>query len=313
MSLIYDRIGEAKRLIDEAKVRAGQTMEKLVISPPIWARPAPRTPLAAYLRQIGEPLRYKAERALQWSDELTPPLELRCGVGMYPDPRIYRKVADDICQFYIDTFGLRSNDDVLDMGCGCGQIAVPLTRFLNRQGSYSGFDVNPGLIDWCRDNITPRYPNFHFWTANVYNSSFNPTGTLSPAEYRFPYKDESFDFIIAKSLFTHLLVAESENYVAEAARVLRPGGRFCMSVFLLTEDATELIAAGKSTLNIVHPLDACKVMDAAHPEAAVGFRAETVEGWFQKSGLRILSKSLGSWCGRTEFSGYQDEYLLTRA
>ena len=312
MTSVYGSLNKAKRLIDGAKARASQTIEKLVISPPVWARPAPSTPVAAYLQQLGEPLRYQAERALHWSDELTPPLALRCGVGMYPDPRIYRQVAENISQFYIDRYGLRSNDDVLDMGCGCGQLAVPLTRFLNKQGSYSGFDVNPGLIDWCRENISPRYSNFHFWTANVYNSSFNPTGTLPPAEYRFPYKDASFDFIIAKSLFTHLLLAESENYVAEAARVLRPGGRFCLSLFLLTEDATALVAAGKSTLNFVHPLEGCKVIDPTQPEAAVAFTEETAEGWFRKNGLRVLHKSLGSWCGRTDFSGYQDEYLLTK-
>ena len=53
-------------------------------------------------------------------------------------------------------------------------MAIPLTNFLDPQGSYEGFDIVPLGIHWCRDNITQCYPNFQFRLLDVRNSSYNP-------------------------------------------------------------------------------------------------------------------------------------------
>ena len=57
---------------------------------------------------------------------------------------------------------LRSSDRVLDIGCGIGRLAIPLTSYLSENGSYEGFDIWPESIDWCRKAITPRFPRFRF-------------------------------------------------------------------------------------------------------------------------------------------------------
>ena len=100
---------------------------------------------------------------------------------------------------HVDTFrklcDLKPDDWVLDVGCGIGRMAVPFTTFLNEQGSYQGFDIVPKWIEWCQNAITPRYPNFRFQVADVYNEFYNPTGSYTAANYAFPYQSGVFDFV----------------------------------------------------------------------------------------------------------------------
>ena len=133
--------------------------------------------------------------------------------------------------------GLRPDHDVLDIGCGVGRIARFLCDYLNDQGSYEGFDVTEVLVQWCNENITPRYPNFKFTETPLFHPSYNPDPTLpSAAGFTFPYSDESFDFVFAQSVFTHLWPDETRNYLDEVRRVLRPGGVSFLTWILFDDD-----------------------------------------------------------------------------
>ena len=57
---------------------------------------------------------------------------------------------------------------VLDIGCGVGRIAIPLTGYLGGGGQYDGFDVVPGGIAWCEKNISIPFPHFRFELADIY-------------------------------------------------------------------------------------------------------------------------------------------------
>ena len=120
---------------------------------------------------------------------------------------------------------------MLDIGCGIGRMAVPLTRYLNEQGSYEGFDIVAEGIDWCTKKITPKYPRFSFHLADVYSQKYNPEGTFSASEYPFPFKDESFDLVFLTSVFTHMLPPDVENYMKEISRVLKRNGSCLITFF----------------------------------------------------------------------------------
>jgi SAM-dependent methyltransferase len=135
----------------------------------------------------------------------------------------------------LDAGSLRPGDRVLDIGCGPGRIAADLTRHLPR-GSYEGFDVVPESIAWCRRRITPRHPAFRFTLVDV----DNPRCGRAAAGFGFPYLDDDFDLAFAVSVFTHLRPTESEAYLREEARVLRPGGRLVSTFFLLNEESETL-------------------------------------------------------------------------
>jgi len=134
-------------------------------------------------------------------------------------------VGREFVRYFTEFAGLKPHHRVLDVGCGIGRMARPLASFLDRCGSYEGFDIVRVGIDWCRQNITPLCPNVRFRMADVFNPGYNPTGAFDAGEYVFPYKSQSFDFVFLTSVFTHMLPAGVENYLREIARVLKSAGR----------------------------------------------------------------------------------------
>jgi SAM-dependent methyltransferase len=134
-------------------------------------------------------------------------------------PKNFKEVGLKLFEQMIDLGQLRSDDSVLEVGCGIGRAAIPLTMYLKNQGKYEGFDIIPQAISWCQKNITPKYPRFHFQLADIFNRAYNPKGKYQASEYRFPFPNESFDFIFLTSVFTHLLPKDLENYFSEITRV----------------------------------------------------------------------------------------------
>ncbi len=162
------------------------------------------------------------------SEKGLPPLRLRdVGGGDF------KRIGEELAALLI-RHGLKPEHRVLDIGCGVGRVALPLTRQLTT-GTYDGFDIVKRWIHWCRRHITPTHPNFRFTHADVYNSHYNRRG-VPASRYRFPYDDASFDFVFATSVFTHLDPAAARNYLREAQRVLAPGGTFLGTFFLLDDE-----------------------------------------------------------------------------
>jgi SAM-dependent methyltransferase len=209
--------------------------------------------------------------------------------------------------------GLEPTDRVLDIGCGIGRMAIPLTGCLDG-GSYAGFDVGRAMIRWCRRNITPRHPEFEFEWAPIHNAKYNPFGTLSATEFRFPYPDSSFDFAFAISLFTHLVHDEVGHYLAETARVLKPGGTCFLTFFLLTPRAKSEIAAGRAALAFRHPVAGGATTDPGRPEEAIAFEVDEARAMLEEAGLAVVEPiHFGSWANEPAAASYQDIVVARRA
>jgi len=204
---------------------------------------------------------------------------------------------------------LGPDDAVLDIGCGAGRMALPLTTLLSARGSYDGFDIVPAAVAWCTRNIGRRHANFRFRTLDVRNDRYNPRGALAAHEVTFPYPDASFDFAFASSVFTHLGPAEARRYLAEARRVLRPGGRLLATFFLVDPEARALMAAAAGSLAFretapgVHTL----LHRAGDVHFAVAVDEDLARAWLAEAGLRVHEPvHRGAWCGRAEHVSYQD-------
>jgi SAM-dependent methyltransferase len=223
----------------------------------------------------------------------------------------FEKTGNEFLTYFIDLGGLQPSHSVLDVGCGIGRMARALTGYL-RDGSYEGFDIVPAGIRWCQKNITPRYPNFHFALADIRNTDYNPQGKLSAAEYRFPYADASFDFAFLTSVFTHLLPADAEHYLAELSRVLRPGSKCLATYFLLNEEAKKRIADGSSSLLFHHPLNGCWTINPEIPESAVAYDELKIGEFLENNGFALESIHYGKWSGRSEYLSYQDLLILRK-
>ena len=190
---------------------------------------------------------------------------------------------------------------------------MPLVAYLNNRAKYEGFDITEPAIRWCQENISTRYPNFRFRLADLFNTGYNPQGTLLPQEFRFPYKDESFDFVFLTSVFTHMLRADVEHYVGEIVRVMKPKARCLLTFFLLTNDSRVLIEQGHSTLTFPYIIKDTAVRYVNEPAGAVAFPERDVRDLLTNRGLNIDEPiRFGSWCGRESYLSYQDIVLAHR-
>jgi SAM-dependent methyltransferase len=241
---------------------------------------------------------------------LVPPVAL-----MYDGPpglAEFKANGEEFLKIYREHCGLRPDETMLDIGCGTGRKTLPLTRYLDARTVYVGLDITKQGIDWCREHITPRFPNFHFQQIDVYNKLYNPGGTYRAAEYEFPFPDASFRFITLGSVFTHMLPDDLENYLSEVARMLARDGRCLISYFLLNEESVRHVEAGEGTLDLGYVFDNYRVVSTEVPEEAIAFDEGWVKNLYDKLGLKIVRLDYGSWCGRAAYLSYQDLVLAVK-
>jgi SAM-dependent methyltransferase len=215
------------------------------------------------------------------------------------------ETGDEFFRYFADLCDLKADQSVLEVGCGIGRMARPVTRYLIG-GSYDGIDIVPSGIFWCQRNVSCRYPNFKFHLADVYNKTYNPHGNFQAVEYRFPFPDAKFDFVFLTSVFTHMLPRDMERYLREVLRCLRPAGRCLITFFLLNKESRGLIRAGQSSINFKFPLPGCWVNHARMPENAVAYDEAQIQSLYSELGLGLQTTKFGAWCGRPEYLSYQD-------
>jgi len=220
----------------------------------------------------------------------------------------FKKSGEKFCNEYIVKLGgLKPNHKVLDIGCSIGRLAMPLTKFLNNSGRYFGLDIVPEAIKWCSENITPKYPNFHFILSDNKSMRYNPKGKIKNSKYKFPFDGHYFDFIILSSVFTHMLPDDMENYFSEISRVLKIQSKCLITFFLLNEESLQLIDSNKSKLPFVYQLNEFRTTNKEFPEAAIAYDENFIKKLFKKNGLDIIKPIFyGGWCSRKNFSGNQD-------
>jgi ubiquinone/menaquinone biosynthesis C-methylase UbiE len=224
----------------------------------------------------------------------------------------FKANGEEFVKIYKEICGLQPDEKMLDVGSGIGRKTLPLTRYLNDRAVYEGIDITKAGIDWCREKITLRFPNFHFQQIDVYNKLYNPLGKYQPSEYKFPFADESFSFVMLGSVFTHMLPADAENYLSEVCRVLTKGGRCLISYFLLNEESLRLIESAESTLDLKYVFDDYRTISREVPEEAIALAESLIRGMYSKLGLKIMRLDYGSWCGRANYLSYQDLILAVK-
>lgn len=182
-------------------------------------------------------------------------------------------------------------------------MARSLTACLS-SGEYHGFDVIEEQVSWCRNNISHRYPNFHFRHIDICNNVYNRDGEISAESLQFPYQSYTFDLVFLASVFTHMLPEAVENYFQEISRVLKPGGRCLITWFLLTDERVGNMERAAFMIDKGGKDRVYRVASLEHPENVVGYYEQYVRSAYLIAGLKIIEPiRLGFWGGTQGISG----------
>lgn len=216
-----------------------------------------------------------------------PPNHLRVRVGA--GTQIFNNHAHHLLmgsQFWIEYFSkgyLTADSDIVEIGCGCGRIAMHLNAEYFR-GTYLGIDIDPEMIDYCRSYLPS--PRFTFSLSPQTSSTYRGADNLSTAPGDFTIAaPNSKDFVFSTSLFTHLLEKEMGFYLRESFRALRDNGTMVMSFFCL-----EYVDLGKPW-TFSHRMGNAFIDDEKYPEAAVGYSKDYMIKLAGESGFRDISVS----------------------
>lgn len=167
-------------------------------------------------------------------------------------------------------------ESVFDFGCGCGRIARQLLCRVPRPGRYVGVYIHRGMIDWCRENLTPCDPDFQFFHHDVWNRDFGPDNTRQPTA-PFPAGNGEFTLVIAHSVFTHLFREQTEFYLSETARILTNNGVARTTWFFFD----------RHTFPMMFDFEVCLYISEADPTNAVIYDWRWFLEAVRAAGLRV--------------------------
>ncbi len=151
-----------------------------------------------------------AEYAAEHAGAKLPPPTLIYEVQGYATYDLYdttgRRHAEALAALLREA-GVAGAPSILEWGCGPTRILARLPQALNDPGAiYFGCDPHRGAIAWA-SNAHPH--------LKLQVSRFDPP---------LPWAEKTFDAVYGVSILTHLGEASARAWVAEIARVLKPGG-----------------------------------------------------------------------------------------
>ena len=154
------------------------------------------------------------------------------GGGLYADGETEGATADALgaslgCGVPTAVADLHEGETVLDLGSGAGADVLISARRVGATGKAIGLDMTDEMLELARANAAE---------AGVDNVEF-VKGYLED----IPLADASVDVVISNCVIN--LAGDKQRVLAEAARVLRPGGRFAVSDVIADEDMDETTRA----------------------------------------------------------------------
>ena len=115
-----------------------------------------------------------------------------------------------------DDLQLRSGDQVLDVGCGTGRLAIVFAERVGSSGSVNGVDPAAEMIKRASSRARKRGVPVSFQVAFAQD---------------LPFADESFEALACTLVLHHVAEDDQLTAVQEMYRVLKPSGRLLIAEF----------------------------------------------------------------------------------
>jgi SAM-dependent methyltransferase len=227
--------------------------------------------------------------------DIDPPVTLTLDVERASVFDVYDELLVPLCfQCYADDLATRigavRDGRVLEIGCGTGAVTRVLARVLPEAVAITAADIVPGMLERAE----------HVGTAR--SVTWDVADALS-----LPYDPESFDVVVCQ--FGAMFFSSKVDAFAEAARVLRPGGR----LELATWDAIEhndFGAAVAEAMTALFPDDPPRFLDrmpfSYHDRdlifadlTAGGFTPADIESVEHRTRASTPEVVAGAFCGGT--------------
>ena len=160
----------------------------------------------------------RSEYKKVWSALSTTEDQAKLHVIGVTDEAAFQTTGEETLRFLQDTVGIGKEDVVLEIGCGVGRvgkIVAPLCR------KWIGCDVASNMLSLTAQRLK-GLPNVEL----VEISGYNLSGVV----------DASVDVVYSTVVFMHLESWDRYNYILEAFRVLRHGGRIYVDNINLCSD-----------------------------------------------------------------------------
>jgi len=166
--------------------------------------------------------------------------------GRYDD--VWGSRFESVARSIRERVSLVPGESLLDIGTGTG---IVLRSFTSTATRLTGCDRSIGMIDIARSRV--------------------PAGRFVAADaVTLPFRDASFDAVTASFVLSHL--GSHEAGLAEARRVLKPGGRFTMASWAADADvygeAWRELLAGAVSQELVEAAVARVAPHESHFESA---------------------------------------------
>jgi SAM-dependent methyltransferase len=128
----------------------------------------------------------------------------------YRTHELYTVNPVDFSRWTLERIAWRGNECVLDMGCARGDLLREMAHRSPGWRRLVGFDLSPGMVVQAQSMANGLA--LHFFVGDAQSLSV---------------PDASFDVIMARHMLYH--VPDIHRAVHEAARALRPGGKFLVT------------------------------------------------------------------------------------
>jgi ubiquinone/menaquinone biosynthesis C-methylase UbiE len=171
-------------------------------------------------------------------------------MGWFCDTFLFRGQWRELRQKTANLARIQPGEQVLDVGCGTGTLAMEVARRVGRAGRIAGIDPGTQQIARARTKAARRNVPIEFQIGVI---------------EQLPFPDQTFDVVFSTLMMHHLPASLKRQGLAEISRVLKPGGRLVIADFKRKQERQGRAARFHAGGSSMHDL-AAMVSDAGFSE-----------------------------------------------